>query len=221
MQLLDLRKRSKQTRHDMSLQLAYNKAQQLTDAPYIKRSCAFNLGAVHIALGQPEKGIKSLEKALPPPNKKDGKSNGDLFYNFGLGYEALQKHVEAARYYELALEEYQLEKDNVTMEAEVSAKTGECYVRTSQWLQAARCFGLGALAYSKVNNKPQEAQCRCRQASSLHNGKRVTEACNAADQCMILCQKVANGKMLGKLCQSVSSGMPLHCSLRNSVCCAS
>ena len=183
----------------MSLQLAHNKAQQLQDA-YTKRSCAFNLGAVLIALEHPHKGIKLLQQALPPPNKKDGKSNGDLFYNFGLGYEALNNHEEAAKYYELALEEYRSEGDNVSMEGEVASKTGQCYLRTNQWLHAARCFGVGANSYAQVNNIMEEANCRCRQASSLHQGKRIENASSAADQCMILCHKITHGTTLGKFC---------------------
>lgn len=140
-------------------QLAYNKAQQLKDA-YTKRSCAFNLGAVHIALGHSHKGITLLNQALPPPNHRDGKSNGDLFYNFGLGYEAAENFAEAAKYYELALEEYVSEKDNVSMEAEVASKAGQCYVRTGDWLQAARCFGQGAVAFARIDNVEEEAQCR-------------------------------------------------------------
>ncbi len=82
---------------------------------------------MYIALQQPSKGIEILHKALPPPNHKDGKSNGDLFYNFGLGYEALRDSEQAAKYYELSLEEYHSEKDNTHMEAEVAFKAGQCY----------------------------------------------------------------------------------------------
>ena len=177
-------------------QLAHNKAQQLKDA-FTKRSCAFNLGAVFIALGHPNKAIKLLQQALPPPNKRDGKSNGDLFYNFALAYEALSNHEEAAKYYELALEEYQSEGDNVTIEGEVSSRTGQCHMRSNQWLHASRSFGIAAKAYGRVNNIVEEASCRCRQASSLYQGQRAADASSTADHCMILCQKITHGKTLG------------------------
>lgn len=156
------------------------------------------MGAVYIALEHPGKGIKLLQQALPPPNKRDGKSNGDLFYNFGLGHEALRDYSEASKYYELALEEYQSEGDNVAMEAEVASKTGHSYTQANQHLFAARCHGIAATAYNKMNNVVEEANVRCRQATNLYQAQRVSEASTAADQCMIICQKISHGPTIGK-----------------------
>ena len=81
---------------------------------------------------------------------RDGKSNGDLFYNFGHGYALLKQESEAVKYYELALEEYQSEKDNARMEADVSRQIGKIRVRLGQHLQAARAYNVAATAHGKL-----------------------------------------------------------------------
>ena len=87
------------------------------------------VGAVLIALKQAESGLEMLQRAIPPMNQRDGKSNGDLYYNFGLGYELLRNDAEAVKFFELAYEEYRMEKDNVRMENETIMKAGALYVQ--------------------------------------------------------------------------------------------
>ena len=177
--------------------LALKQAHQLGDG-FTIRACAFNVGAVYIALHQPEKGLELLQRAIPPPEEKDGKSNGDLFYNFGLAYEALDRASEAVRYYELALEEYQSEKDNVSMETDVAMKAGDLYSELGEWLPAARAYGVAANVCARVEDRTKEAVSLCHQATSLLRGGRQENAIRSADDCMVLCQTVTEDQTLGE-----------------------
>ena len=180
-----------------SFELAFKRAQQLGDG-FAQRACAFNLGAVYIAVKQPKKGVEILQHAIPPQNKHDGKSNGDLFYNFALGYEALANPLEACRYFELALEEYQMEKQNSKMEAEVAITMGNLYIELREWLPAARAFGLASRSFGLMSDWENQAVSLCREATSLFQGQRPDLALQVADDCMILCQRVHQVDPLGK-----------------------
>jgi prefoldin subunit 5 len=63
-----------------------------------------------------------LQQAVPSEERRDGRSNGDLYFNFGLGYEVTKNVHEAVRYFNKALDEYRLERDNLTMEIETLSK---------------------------------------------------------------------------------------------------
>ena len=117
---------------------AYQHAHDLGD-PYTERACAFNLGALYISAGQAKHGLQFLRCAIPPADTTDGASNGDLFYNFGLGYESLQQAAEAGKYFELALEEYHKEA-NTAMQTAVATHVGQLYSDEGEWLLAARAF---------------------------------------------------------------------------------
>ena len=101
-------------------------------------------------------GLEYLQRAVPPLNKRDSKSNGDLFYNFAIGYTLLQTESEAVKYYELALEEYQSEKDNYIMEAVVAKQIGQmCANLPGRQLEAARAYSVAAVAHGilQVSNQ--------------------------------------------------------------------
>ena len=68
------------------------------------------------------------------------------------GYALLNTRIRGMlKYYELALEEYQSEKDNARMEADVSRQIGEIRVRLGQHLQAERAFTMWQLtAHGKL-----------------------------------------------------------------------
>lgn len=125
-----------------------------------------------VALHQAEKGLEYLQKAIPPHNQKDGRSNGDLYYNFGMAYEVMNSNSEAVKYYELAFEEYQSERDNVQMEAEVAWRAGNLYSKLNSSLQAARSFGIAAKAYAQLQTFNQQALSLCHQALELLQCKR-------------------------------------------------
>ena len=171
-----------------SFQAAFDKAEELSD-DFIGRACAFNLGAVHIALHNPLPGLELLHSALPSSEVRDGRSNGDLYFNFGVAHELLQNDIEAARYYELSLEEYQKEKSNWEMEAEVGMKLGSTYSRSKNDLQAARGYGVAATAYARCQMHSEHALSLSKQATSLLQASRPSDALRAADDSILLCQK--------------------------------
>lgn len=100
----------------------------------LERTCAFNLGAVYIARGDITRGLDFLSKARPTEGQCDSESNGDLWFNFALGYEkffektnstdnlkkALEHYKKAAVEYERAnnvdLEKFCLEKQLVILQ---------------------------------------------------------------------------------------------------------
>ncbi len=181
-----------------SFEVAFKQSQKLGDG-FAVRACAFNVGAVCVALHEPQKGLQFLQRAIPPAHQRDGKSNGDLYYNFGLAYEALDNSGEAVKYYELALEEYHEEKDNRSMEADVATKVGDLYSELGNWLPAARSYGVAANTYAKLDNHASETIALCHQATSLLKGGRHSNASQAADNCMVLCQSVTEDQTLGKV----------------------
>ncbi len=171
-----------------SFQMAYNGSQQLEDG-FVKRACAFNLGAVYIAQRNPEKGLEMLNKAIPPVNCKDSKSNGDLFFNFGLAYEIEKKEGESVKYMELALEEYQVE-GNTEMEADTAKRIGALYLKLQRPLQAARVYGIAAASCSRQGKLGEQCMVVLQQAAALQQAGKVEDAQTLAGDCMALCQHV-------------------------------
>ena len=171
---------------------------QHTDDGFMSRVCTFNLGAVYIAQRDADKGLEMLQNAIPPMNTKDGRSNGDLFYNFGLAYELQSNVTEAVKYFELALEEYQAERDNVQMVAEVSMKLGIFYSSLGSRLQSARCHGTAAASFHKVQDYGQQTLCLCQQGTALVQARKINDALEVSDNCMIMCQRVKELNTLGR-----------------------
>ena len=177
---------------------SFKKSLNLGDA-FTERACAFNVGAVYISMNNPEQGLAFLQRAIPPTGMRDGKSNGDLYYNFGLAYERLEEPSEAVKYYELALDEYKEEGDNCLMEADVGKRAGAVYSKLGQWLPAARCFGIAATASSRLGDTDGQTTSLCRQAACLYQADRHEVALQAADECSILCQRVKEEPVLGNV----------------------
>lgn len=175
---------------------AFKQAKQLDDG-YLERSCAFNLGAVYIASKNPEKGLELLQKAVPPMNKRDGSSNGDLYYNFGLAYESLKNNAEMVKYFQIALQEYELE-DNHEMVAALSKKLGQIYAKGSKHKDAADCYGKAAKAYGGLLQVDERIQMLNNRAQQLLKVGDKTECLPTLDDCFILCQKMDNKSKQGE-----------------------
>jgi tetratricopeptide (TPR) repeat protein len=174
---------------------AFKQAKQLDDG-YLERSCAFNLGAVYIASKKPEKGLELLQRAVPPMNKRDGSSNGDLYYNFGLGYESLKNTVEIIRYFQMALQEYELE-DNQEMIAALSKKLGQIYAKNSEHRDAAECFGKAAKAYGNLLQVDERIQMLNNRTQQLLKVGDKAACLPTLDECFLLCQKMDNKSKQG------------------------
>lgn len=179
-----------------SYEHAYVRATSGADS-FIERACAFNLAAVYIAVKKVRQGLELLQKAIPPADEKDGASNGDLYFNFGLAYECLPNVEEAAKYYELSLEEYQSEKDNFVKVAEVAVKLGAIYKQMHIPLQAARVYGIAWKASARKPDTEQQLICMCQQALQLLLARKIDSAVELSDDCMVLCLNVSQGDILG------------------------
>jgi tetratricopeptide (TPR) repeat protein len=178
--------------------LAYEQSLPIKDDSTI-RACAFNLGAAYVALRKPKQGLSLLQRAIPPPKSSEAKCNGDLFFNFGLAYELLSVPIEAVKYYELSLEEYQTITKDHNMEAAVALKLGSLYSTLRSHLQAARVYSIAAMSHGKMRHLAEQIGCMCHQANALWRARKRDDALDIADDCMVLCQGVhtENGS-LGK-----------------------
>ena len=131
-----------------------------------------------------------LQRAIPPLNQRDGKSNGDLFYNFASGYRLLGDNSEAVKFYELALDEFRLES-NAQMESEISLKAAELYSSLKSPLQEARCYGVASLSFASQLDFQRQAVCMCKQATILAEQSAFHEAVAIAEDCLCLCERHA------------------------------
>ncbi|XP_070542083.1 uncharacterized protein [Ptychodera flava] len=183
---------------------AYKRAEEL-DEGYALRGCAFNLGAVYIATGHPQRGIELLRKAVPPENTKDGSSNGDLFYNFGLAHDALHNYNEAIQNYEKAIDEYQKDK-NVSMEAETHCKLASVYQYLQKYPQAEKEFGKAADKYLSLQEVFKQTSAMCNRGNCLLQTKDVTLTTKVLDDCLELCGQQEQTSKLGKVYHDVGLG---------------
>lgn len=166
---------------------AFKKSREL-DNSYLERACAFNLGAAYIAKGQPIKGLELLQKAVPPLNKRDGRSNGDLYFNFALGYEALMKYQDAIKYYKLALDEYKVENYNDSMEIETAQKVAQLCASLGYHKDAALYFNHLAGVYKRQNNTNKHVLTLSETANQLLLTGNLSEAEKQAEECFLLCE---------------------------------
>lgn len=171
-----------------SFKYAYERSKELEDDGYTERACAFNLGAVYIAIGDSKKGIETLNRALPPDNIREGRSNGDLFFNLGLGYENIGNTEEAVKNFKIALEEYKIERDNVQMEAETLEKLGQLYLKTRNKF-AMETFDQLAQTYSILDNHAKQLWAQTEKANQQFANSMSEEAEKTAEECLKLAEK--------------------------------
>ncbi|VDI50638.1 Hypothetical predicted protein [Mytilus galloprovincialis] len=169
---------------------AYKYAGDLDDE-YMERACAFNLGAAYIAMGQGEKGLNVLQQAIPSEDRRDGRSNGDLFFNLGLGYETTKNIQEAIRYFNKALEEYRYERDNLDMEIETLTKLA-VLCTTVQNHHLMNLYHQLAEAYAMHGNVEKQMWALCEKANSYNSFGDPQKAEYAADECLKLSDKCQN-----------------------------
>lgn len=169
---------------------AYKFAGDLDDE-YMERACAFNLGAAYIAMGQGEKGLNVLNHAIPTEDRKDGRSNGDLYFNFGLGYESTKNFPEAIRAFNKALGEYRCERDNLSMEIETLLKLAVlCHNTRNNHLM--NTYHQLAEAYAMQDNIEKQMWALCEKANAYNSYGDIERAESAADECYKLSEKCDN-----------------------------
>lgn len=181
-----------------SFKYAFKRSRELEDDGYTERACAFNLGAVYIALGNGKKGIEILNKALPPDNTREGRSNGDLFFNLGLGYENVGNSEEAVRNFKKALEEYKVERDNVQMEAETLESLGQLYLKTKNRF-AVDTFDQLAQAYDILKNPAKQLWALTEKANQQFANGLEEEAEKSAEECLKLVENCGSSVNIGTI----------------------
>lgn len=181
-----------------SFKYAFKRSRELEDDGYTERACAFNLGAVYIALGNGKKGIEILNKALPPDNTREGRSNGHLFFNLGLGYENVGNSEEAVRNFKKALEEYKVERDNVQMEAETLEKLGQLYLKTKNRF-AVDTFDQLAQAYDILKNPAKQLWALTEKANQQFANGFEEEAEKSAEECLKLVENCGSSVNIGTI----------------------
>ncbi|KAK3743119.1 hypothetical protein RRG08_063980 [Elysia crispata] len=163
---------------------AHKSAQALGNHGYMQRACAFNLGALLISMGRFNDGLHYLNLAKPDEGCRDGRSNGDLFFNYGLAYEGLKNIPESRRYFEKALDEYISEHSNVKMEADTTRRLGQLCVTSCLFSEAEAWMKKLIQAYESLGDKENRYQAEAERANLLLKMGRVEEAEEIADDCV-------------------------------------
>lgn len=176
---------------------AYQLSRQLND-DVTERACAFNIGAAYITSKQAEKGLDYLQRAVPPMNKRDGISNGDLFQNFAIGYEMLNKAEEMVHYFQLALQEYRQENLGPNLEISISIKIANALASMNEFAKAADAYGQLAQLYEKVGNHGAQADALLRRSKLLSKCGDSVEQVKCLSQCLQVCHLVLDVEKKGK-----------------------
>ncbi|XP_056402585.1 tetratricopeptide repeat protein 24 isoform X2 [Hyla sarda] len=164
----------------------------------VQRACAFNVGAVYIETGKPEKGLEFLLKSQP--KDEDGQEpSGDLYFNLGTAYESLQDLPRALEHFRKAVLLYK--PAQLGSEADAHMKMGHCYVAMKDKARAAQCFQDAADAYLEVQRMDMAATALNEAAnyilqSQSYDSGHVLQILNEA---RMVCGHVTRRDLLAKL----------------------
>ncbi|XP_078525761.1 tetratricopeptide repeat protein 24 isoform X1 [Lissotriton helveticus] len=164
----------------------------------VQRACAFNLGAVYVEIGKPDKGLEFLLKSQP----KDGEfgdHTGDLYFNIGTAYESLQDFPRALEYFRKAAEHYKPLK--VSNEADTHMKMAYCYLGMSDPSRAAQCFHEAGNFYLEVGRLEPAAMALNEAGNYMLQSQQYEydEVVKVLNECRLLCEKISNKELMGKL----------------------
>lgn len=164
----------------------------------VQRACAFNLGAVYVETGKPEKGLEFLLKSQPRDGEGEEPS-GDLYFNLGTAYESLQDLPRALEHFRKAVLLYK--PSQLGGEADAHMKMGYCYVSMKDKARAAQCFQEAADSYMEAQRLDMagvalnETANYMLQSQSYDSG-HVLQILNEA---RMVCEQVTRKDLLGKL----------------------
>ncbi|XP_071971029.1 tetratricopeptide repeat protein 24 isoform X2 [Engystomops pustulosus] len=182
----------------------------------VQRACAFNLGAVYIETGKPEKGLEFLLKSQP--KDEDGEEpSGDLYFNLGTAYESLQDFPRALEHFRKAVLLYK--PTQLGSEADAHMKMGYCYVSMKDKARAAQCFqqaadcymetqrlDMAAIALNEAANYMLQSQCydSGHVLRILNEARMVCGQVTRKDLLGLLGNRRAQGQCFGNLAYALS-----------------
>ncbi|XP_059160006.1 tetratricopeptide repeat protein 24-like isoform X2 [Physella acuta] len=178
---------------------AYHSAISVGQNNYMHRACAFNLAAILISTRNFADGLIYLHQAVPPEGCSDGKSNGDLYFNFGLAYEGIKNLIESKHYFEKALEEYKLEENNQRMEANTIHRLGKLCVENGLLQEAESWITQLIEIYDRIGERDKQLMAQVERANLLHKMEKDDEAIVIVDSCFEETSKRTLSETTGKL----------------------
>jgi tetratricopeptide (TPR) repeat protein len=164
--------------------------------------CAFNLGAAYVAAKKPKEGLELLSTAVPPVKRPDEKPKGDVYYNFGLGYETMHNMDDTIKYFELAFEAYQEEKRDTPTSRKiltVAKKLGFCYGKIGSCSQAVNRLKIVTKLHDELEEDVEERiPVLCELGSQLATLNKYLEALHYADECFTCCSQLEDSLRKGE-----------------------
>lgn len=169
---------------------------------FLIQSCACNLGAVLVILGQAERAVEilhqQLENDLGRTNGMDSNALADIYYNLGLAYDAKGDSGRAIKCFKWAVGEFDKWKndkgkaDAFNQMAELEAKQGNLDKARKNYSKAAEFYAL-------VGNGLMKARMLVKEARMLNglvdteNFHKVVAICEKASA-EVLKQNTSKGK---------------------------
>ncbi|XP_073423234.1 tetratricopeptide repeat protein 24 [Dendrobates tinctorius] len=189
------------TAGDLSVAMSHFKKAFLlsisTKQKAVQRACAFNLGAVYVETGKPEKGLEFLLKSQPRDGEEE--PSGDLYFNLGLAYESLQDFPRALEHFRKAVLLYKPSQRG--HKADAHMKMGYCYLSMKDKARAAQCFQEAADFYMEAQNLDMAAVALNEAAnymlqSHCYDSGHVLQILNEA---RMVCEQLTRKDLLAKL----------------------
>ena len=172
---------------------AYQLSRQVGD-DHLERTCALNLGAAYIESGQAAEGLKFLHKATPPGEEKDGTSNGDLFYNFALGHEAMKNLNECVKYYWLASREF---RADTVMQVQCLTKCAQFYSAWKNHTKTIEIYEQMCNVYKTQDDCVRQASCLCEISANQRFAQNDMAAGKAANESYEILVKLSEADDVG------------------------
>ncbi|XP_068109638.1 tetratricopeptide repeat protein 24 isoform X2 [Hyperolius riggenbachi] len=163
----------------------------------VQRACAFNLGAVYVESGKPEKGLEFLLKSQPRDGEEE--TTGDLYFNLGTAYEALQDFTKALEYFRKAVLLYKpSQRGN---EGDAHMKMGYCYLAMRDLDRAAECFQEAADSYLEAQRLDVAGLALNEAANNMLQSQRYDSGhvLQILNEARMVCDHITRKDLLGKL----------------------